>query len=56
MNILVYRDNNPNEGWNGEFRGKKMSQGTYVYLIEFEVLNGGQSLRQVRQGALTLLR
>ena len=54
--MLVYRGNNPDEGWNGEFRGKKVSQGTYVYLIEFEVLNGGQSLRQVRQGALTLLR
>ena len=54
--MLVYEGDQPDEGWNGDFRGKKAGQGAYVYLIEFEILNNGKTLRQVRQGTVALVR
>ena len=48
-----YPVNESNIGWNGNFRGKKMGSGVYVWYAEIEFIDGQ---RQSYKGNTTLLR
>ncbi|MFZ1703649.1 MAG: gliding motility-associated C-terminal domain-containing protein, partial [Saprospiraceae bacterium] len=39
-----FQPNNPDEGWDGTFKGKNVEQGVYVYYIEYVTRNGVQKL------------
>lgn len=49
----VFYTNNQEEGWDGSFKGVACEQGTYVYVISAEALNGS---KVHRKGNITLLR
>ena len=50
---LLFETTDPNEGWNGYFRGQICSEGVYIYRIE-GVFETGQSFMKL--GNVTLLR
>ena len=49
----VFVSSNPDECWDGNFRGKPLNTGVYVYYLEAELITG-ESLS--KQGNLTLMR
>jgi gliding motility-associated-like protein len=49
----VFVSSNPDECWDGNFRGKPLNTGVYVYFLEAELITG-ESLS--KQGNLTLMR
>jgi gliding motility-associated-like protein len=53
---LVFYNTIPDAGWNGEIEGNKMVQGVFAYRIEFDYMDNGKTLHQVRLGTITLLR
>ncbi len=50
---MVYESTDPNQGWNGTFKGQQEEIGTYVYTIELTFGNGHDL---VKKGDVTLLR
>jgi gliding motility-associated-like protein len=53
---MLFYTEQKGEGWNGDFQGRKLPAGSYVYLIEFNYLNNSMTYRQERKGTVTLLR
>lgn len=53
---LVFYNTIPDIGWNGEIEGNKIGQGVFAYRIEFDYMDNGKTLHQVRLGTITLLR
>lgn len=49
----VFRSNTPNETWDGRLNGKKVSDGSYVYLLKYKLLN---ELDKTLVGNITLIR
>jgi gliding motility-associated-like protein len=49
----VFETNDPNQGWDGMFKGKQAETGVYVYLVEARLENG-QTVK--RSGNVTLVR
>lgn len=49
----VYDNENPNQGWDGTFKGKKMPSDVYPYVVEVTFLNGK---KKSLKGTVTLLR
>ncbi len=49
----IFETTDPNEGWNGSWKGKSEPQGAYVYYISF-VSSSGQSYS--KSGTITLIR
>ena len=45
--------NNPLDGWNGRFKGKKMESGVYLYVVEVEYIDGET---EVLTGDVTIIR
>src|SRR5690606_26616494 len=45
--------NDTDNGWDGEFRGKPMDPGVYVWVLEVEYMDG---VREVFKGNTTLIR
>ncbi|MFM7595533.1 MAG: gliding motility-associated C-terminal domain-containing protein [Flavobacteriales bacterium] len=37
---MVFRTTNPHEGWDGTFKGKVLNVGTFVYRLEYRLING----------------
>jgi gliding motility-associated-like protein len=37
---MVFRTTNPQEGWDGTFKGKPLNVGTFVYRLEYRLING----------------
>ena len=51
---IVYNNQNPSFGWNGQFKNADAPIGVYIYQIVF--YNSVGTRRQVRNGDVTLLR
>ncbi|MGB0916529.1 MAG: gliding motility-associated C-terminal domain-containing protein, partial [Flavobacteriales bacterium] len=49
----LFETNNPEEGWDGSYGGKKAAQGAYVYYVQF-VSSDGQTYS--KNGSVTLIR
>jgi gliding motility-associated-like protein len=49
----VYESNNYRNDWNGTYNGKPLPDGTYYYLISYDLLDGKH---EVKKGNLTILR
>jgi gliding motility-associated-like protein len=55
--LLLETDNPDFIGWDGTFRGKKMMNGVYVYLAEFDLPDeNGVLQRQLKKGDVTLVK
>lgn len=50
---VVYETNNPNDGWDGTFKGKASPVGTYIYTINAKGLKGE---RLYRNGNFALVK
>ncbi len=50
---LIFKSNNPLEGWDGTYKGKKLPPSTYAYALSVEALDG---VLQEQNGTFTLLR
>ncbi|NBP29556.1 MAG: hypothetical protein EBV23_08245, partial [Flavobacteriia bacterium] len=37
---LVFRSTDPNEGWDGTFKGKPLNVGNFPYKLEYRLING----------------
>lgn len=37
---LVFRSTDPNEGWDGTFKGKALNIGNYAYKLDYRLING----------------
>lgn len=53
---LLFESDSVENGWNGDSGGRNAPNGTYQYIIEFDILNNNQLIRQFRQGVLLLVR
>lgn len=51
--ILVFRTNDPHEGWDGTFNGKNENPATFFYQIEYRLING---ISRSMHGDVTLYR
>jgi gliding motility-associated-like protein len=51
--ILVFRTSDPNEGWDGTFNGKPENPATFVYTLDYRLINGRSSSIK---GNVTLFR
>jgi gliding motility-associated-like protein len=52
---MIFQSTNPNEGWDGTFRGKKMPASLYPYVIVYENLeNPGEKVSLT--GTVALIR
>lgn len=49
----IFRWTNPDEGWDGKYRGKSMPTGVYYYVIEAE---GADGIKYRRKGDINILR
>ena len=50
---LVFRTTDPNEGWDGNFKGKPMNPAVFVYKLDYRLING---LSATLNGNVTLYR
>lgn len=50
---FVFETNDPTEGWDGSFRGQRMSVGVYVFTLRYQAKEG---VVRVRNGTVNLLR
>ena len=53
---LVFETDNINIGWNGTFNGQLVTEGVYVYWIEYQVSQMGQTLQKRYGGDVTVVR
>ncbi|MCB9360997.1 MAG: gliding motility-associated C-terminal domain-containing protein [Flavobacteriales bacterium] len=54
---LIYESNQKNEGWNGTTTsGIAVSEGTYFYIINAEIIENGNPTDNIYKGTLTLIR
>ena len=51
--ILVFRTTDPHEGWDGTYKGKNENPATFVYVVEYKLING---ISQSIKGNVTLYR
>ena len=51
--ILVFKTSDPHEGWDGTFKGKPENPATFVYTIDYRLINGRSSNLK---GNVTLFR
>ncbi len=51
--ILVFRSTDPHEGWDGTYKGKKENPATFVYVVDYKLING---ISQSLKGNVTLYR
>lgn len=50
---ILFRSKDIQIGWNGEYRGKIMPQGTYIYVIIYRTADGE---RQMKKGTINLIK
>ncbi len=50
---LVFKTSDPNEGWDGNFNGKPENPATFVYILDYRLINGRSSSIK---GNVTLFR
>jgi len=50
---LVFRTTDPNEGWDGTFKGKPENSATFIYKLNYRLVNG---VSNSKNGSITLLR
>ncbi len=50
---LVYATTNSNDGWDGNYNGKKVNPGTYVWVLDYKLINGSKG---TKSGSTTLIR
>ncbi|MEO1713345.1 MAG: gliding motility-associated C-terminal domain-containing protein, partial [Bacteroidota bacterium] len=53
FNLQEFAPNDPANGWNGQFRGRELDPGVFVYWAEIELINGDTKLYK---GDVTLVR
>jgi len=52
----VFESTDPNEGWDGTFRGKDMPPGVYLYNVHWEAILEDQTYKGDKKGQVMLLR
>jgi gliding motility-associated-like protein len=50
---IVFESNNPNDGWDGNFKGNPQPMGVYAYTLEASYFDGKKT---TRKGDITLIR
>ena len=53
---VVFETSNPDEGWNGFYKGKRAQQGVYAYVIQYDYSFKGTSFSNVEKGTVIMLR
>ena len=55
---VLFQTNNVNDGWNGEYEGQQMEDGTYVYNIEYSFVTTDTlgSPIELKHGEINLVR
>ena len=51
---MVYKSEDINTAWSGNFQGRPAPMGTYVYKVKTNAFNGGE--RMVKSGTVVLIR
>ena len=50
---LIFETDNQNHGWDGSFKGKAENPGVFVWVLDYQLLNGATKLIK---GTTTLIR
>jgi gliding motility-associated-like protein len=50
---LIFETKDQNHGWDGSFKGKDENPGVFVWVLDYELLNG---TRNIAKGTTTLIR
>lgn len=53
---MVFETNTPDGEWDGDFRGKSMAPGVFIWLLDYETEFLGQPLSRRLQGDVTLVK
>ncbi len=55
---LVFESIDPNESWDGEYNGRQVKEGVYLWQLQanFNVPSGSESVRLDERGSLVLMR
>ncbi len=54
--VKVYDNETPEQGWDGRFNDKYVTQDVYVYMIEYEFADDPDGERIVEKGDVTVIR
>jgi gliding motility-associated-like protein len=52
----VYESQDPDEAWNGDFKGKLLQPGVYVYQLRMTLNTGDQDVFFVKSGDISIVR
>ena len=53
---MLFQTNDPDSGWDGYFRGRKMQIGVYVWILDYSYNLRGETLNFSEAGDVTILR
>ncbi len=53
---LVFESTSADEGWDGSYKGQGAPQATYVYVVQYELVDDSKKLPKVVSGSLALIR
>jgi gliding motility-associated-like protein len=53
---LVFETASADEGWDGSYKGERAPQATYVYVVQYELVDDSKKLPKVVSGSLALIR
>ncbi len=53
---LVFKSTDPEAIWDGNYEGKKATEGIYVYVLKYRGYNNGRLAREEKRGTIALIR
>lgn len=53
---IIFETTDPDTGWDGFYKGKRVEQGVYTYIIEYDYTAENNSFSRVEKGTVMMLR
>jgi gliding motility-associated-like protein len=54
--IILFESFEPGKGWDGTYRGEVCQQGTYYYMLRYQLPEDGQYVKKLAKGPIYLMR
>lgn len=53
---VIFETYDPETGWDGFYKGKRVEQGVYAFIIEYDYSSDTESFREIEKGIVLMLR
>ena len=53
---MLFETDDPDQHWDGFYQGKRLVEGVYAYLIDYEYTLDGKSFKEREKGVVMMLR